>query len=308
MQIAYSLDHPLTDQPVVLAIGKFDGVHLGHQRLVRTVVERARTLGYVSAIMTFDPHPDVVLRPQRELYLLTNIDERADLMATLGPDMFIVVPFTRETMSTSAHDYMRQICRALPLRELWEGATFALGRKREGDIPRLRDIGAELGYTVGVVDPVMIEGEPVSASRVRQHLYASDVQGVIPLLGRPFWLNGPVVEGDRRGQTIGYPTANIAVEPVHALPADGVYACYVSFKNEHLPAVTNVGTRPTFAGTRRTVEAHLLDWQGNLYGQRLQLEFLHHLRGEQKFSGITELVAQIGRDAERARMLLRSAG
>lgn len=305
MQIAHSLDHPLTNRPTVLTIGKFDGVHLGHQRLIRTVVERARTLGCFSAVMTFDPHPDVVIRPERELYLLTNIEERAELIAALGPDLLIVAPFTRATMETSAYDYMRWVCAALPLRELWVGVDFALGRKREGNVPRLRDIGVALGYTVNTVEPVLVDGTPVSASRVRSRLYAGDVQGVIPLLGRPFWLRGVVVEGDRRGHRIGYPTANIAVDPVHALPADGVYACYVYLDGTPLPAVTNVGTRPTFEGTRRTVEAHLLDWSGNLYGQSVRLEFWHHLRGEQKFSGVDELVAQIGRDADRARALLR---
>lgn len=305
MQIAHSLESRLTDRPTVLTIGKFDGVHLGHQRLVRTAVARARELGCLSAVLTFEPHPDVVIRPERELYLLTSLDERSELLGQLGPDLLVVAPFSRETMSTPAAEYMRRICAALPLRELWVGSDFALGRGREGNVPRLQEIGQDLGYTVGTVDAVELAGAPVSASRARQCLYAGDVQGVIPLLGRPFWIRGPVEEGDRRGQTIGYPTANIAVAPVHALPADGVYACQVYLDAEPLPAVTNVGTRPTFAGTRRTVEAHLLDWQGNLYGQTVRLEFLHHLRGEQKFSGIDELVAQIGRDAQRARELLR---
>lgn len=304
MQIAYSLDHPLTDRPTVLVIGKFDGVHLGHQLLIRTAVERAQQLGFHSAVLTFEPHPDVVIRLGRELYLLTSLEERIALIAALNPDLLIVAPFTRETMGTPAYDYMRQICTAVPLRELWVGSDFALGRKREGDVPRLMEIGQELGYAVGTVAPVQVGGAPVSASRVRQLLYASDVQGVIPLLGRPFWLRGVVVEGDRRGHTLGFPTANIAVDPVHALPADGVYACRVNLADGLLPAVTNVGTRPTFEGVRRTVEAHLLDWSGNLYGQTLRLEFWHHLRGERKFNGIDELVAQIGRDAERARALL----
>lgn len=290
----------------MLTIGKFDGVHLGHQRLVRGAVARAQQLGFASAVLTFEPHPDVVIRPERELYLLTSLEERIELLAQLGPELLLVVPFSRETMTTPAGDYMRQICTVLPLRELWVGEDFALGRGREGTVPRLRAIGQELGYTVETMGAVELDGAPVSASRVRQRLYAGDVEGAIPLLGRPFWIRGTVVQGDRRGHELGFPTANIAVAPVHALPADGVYACRVYLNGEALPAVTNVGTRPTFGGTRRTVEAHLLDWSGNLYGEHLRLEFLHHLRGEQKFNGIDELVAQIGRDATRARELLNT--
>lgn len=307
MQIVHTLEQRLTDQPTVMTIGKFDGVHLGHQRLVCATVERAQTLGYLSAVLTFEPHPDVVLRPERELYVLTNLEERSELIAALNPDLLIVAPFTRETMSTPPDTYMRQICTALPLRELYVGTDFALGRKREGDVARLRAIGQELGYTVTTVDPVKIGKTTVSASRVRQLLYAGDVQGVVPLLGRPFWVRGEVIVGDRRGRTIGYPTANLAIAPMHALPSDGVYACYAYITDKPLPAVTNVGTRPTFDGTRRTVEAHLLDWSGDLYGQYLRLEFLHHLRGEQKFSSVAELMSQIGRDADRARNLLRDA-
>ncbi len=305
MQIVHTLEQRLTDQPTVLTIGKFDGMHLGHQRLVGATVDRAHTLGYLSAVLTFEPHPDVVLRPERELYLLTNLEERSELIAAFNPDMLIVAPFTRETMRTPPDTYMRQICTALPLRELYVGTDFALGHKREGDVARLQAIGQELGYTVTTVDPVKIGDITVSASQIRQLLYAGDVQGVIPLLGRPFWVRGTVIMGDRRGHTIGYPTANLAIAPVHALPLDGVYACYAYITDVPLPAVTNIGTRPTFDGTRRTVEAHLLDWSGDLYGQQVRLEFLHHLRGERKFSSVAELVAQIGRDADHARHILR---
>lgn len=304
MQIAYSLEQQLTDQPVVLTIGKFDGVHLGHRLLVQTAVEHAQALGCQSAVLTFDPHPDVVIRPQRELYLLTNLEERTELLASLGSDIVVIAPFNHVVMNTPADVYMRQVYHALPLRELCIGVDFALGRKREGNATRLAEIGLELGYTVHPVGPLFVDGEPVSASRVRQYLSAGNVEGVVPLLGRPFWLRGSVVQGDGRGHTIGYPTANIAVHPVHALPADGVYACRVYLNGTPLPAVTNVGTRPTFEGTRRTVETHLLDWSGDLYGQHLRLEFLHRLRGEQKFDTVADLVAQIGRDVVRAREVL----
>lgn len=307
MHISYSLHHPLTTDPVVLTIGKFDGVHRGHQHLVRTVVERAQSQGMRSAVLTFDPHPTTVLRPEQEYYLLTSLEERVALLAELGPDCLIIAPFNRETMGTPAYAYMRQVCTAVPLRELWVGEHFALGRQREGNIPQLRELGAELGYTVHIVAPLLVAGERVASSQVRDLLREGQVEAVFPLLGRHFSVQGVVEEGDKRGQTIGFPTANLTIHNHHVLPADGVYACYAMVGEQRIPAVTNVGVRPTFGGLNRTVEAHLLDWSGNLYGQVLRLEFWQRLRGERKFANVQELIAQIGRDAEQARAMLRDA-
>jgi riboflavin kinase/FMN adenylyltransferase len=304
VQIVYSFDQPVTSRPTVLTIGKFDGVHLGHQALIRTTLERARALGGSSVVMTFDPHPDLVLHPDRTGHLLTSLEERSELIAAMGSDVLLVAPFNRTTMSTPAYDYMQQLCQAMPLRELWVGEGFALGRKREGDIPRLREIGHELGYSVGTLPPVELNGAPVRSSRVRALLGAGDVASVEPLLGRHFSLRGEVVQGDQRGRTIGFPTANLALDERRALPADGVYACYAYLGDTPLPAVTNIGVRPTFGTLQRTVEAHLLDWSGALYGRRLRLDFVQRLRGEQKFSGIEELKAQIAHDAAQARALL----
>lgn len=305
MQIAYSLDQLLTERPAVLTIGRFDGVHLGHRLLVRTAVERAQELDFASAVLTWEPNPNAVIRPDQPLHLLSSLEERIELISALGPDLLIIAPFTRATMTTSAAEYMRQICATLPVRELWVGEDFAMGRGREGNIPRLMEIGRDLGYAVGTVAKAQLGGAPVSSSRVRQALLAGDVEGATLLLGRPFGLRGIVVEGDKRGRTIGFPTANLNIDAVHVLPADGVYACRVYLDGAGVPAVTNIGLRPTVGGTGRTVEAHLLDWEGGLYGASLRIEFLHRLRGEQKFNGLAELVAQIGRDAARARELLQ---
>jgi riboflavin kinase / FMN adenylyltransferase len=291
----------------VLTMGKFDGVHLGHRQLIGTAVNRARELGFVSAVLTWEPHPNVVLRPDSPPRLLTSLEEKAELIAALGPDLLVVAPFTAETKATSADAYMAQICAAMPLRELWVGEGFAMGRGRAGDVPSLMAIGRELGFAVGAVSKVLVGGLPVSASRVRELLADGDVVGAAALLDRPFGLRGLVVEGDKRGRTIGFPTANLQIDADHVLPADGVYACRVLLDGSRLPAVTNVGVRPTFDGLRRTVEAHLLDWSGDLYGRSLVVEFLHRLRGEQKFNGIEALVAQIRRDADAARELLRAA-
>lgn len=306
MQLTLSLEHTIAEEPVILTIGKFDGVHLGHQHLIKFVVERARSLQLRSAVLTFEPHPGLVLHPDSDLKLLTTLEERCELIADLQPDHLVIVPFNRLTMMTSARDYVAQINHVLPLRELWVGENFALGRKREGNVPRLREIGQELGYTLQTVSPIYLDDQVVNSSRIRQLLHEGAVEAVQPLLGRPYGINTMVEEGDKRGHTIGFPTANLAIPHRRAIPAHGVYACMTSFEHDRTlrPTVTNVGIRPTFDGTRRTVEAHLLDWSGNLYGQIIQVDFLHRLRGEQRFNGIDELRAQIARDIEQARQLL----
>jgi riboflavin kinase / FMN adenylyltransferase len=304
VEIVRALEPGSSERPAVLTMGKFDGLHLGHQRLIATTIERARTLGIASAVLTWEPHPNAVLRPDQPLQLLTSLEEKIELIAHHGPDRLIIAPFTRATMATSADAYMAQIVTAMPVRELWVGEDFAMGRGRTGDVASLMVIGMELGFAVGAVSKVIRDGVPVSASRVRELLRVGEVAGVAPLLGRPFGLRGLVIEGDRRGRTIGFPTANMQIAPEHVLPADGVYACHVYLNGEGLPAVTNIGMRPTFDGLRRTVEAHLLDWSGDLYGQSLRLEFNARLRGEQKFGSIEDLIAQISRDAAQARALL----
>ncbi len=314
MQLFYAPVERLTVQPTVLTIGKFDGVHLGHQLLILTAVQRARQQDFASAVITFEPHPRTVLNPDVPVELLTSISERATLIAELGADLLIVLPFSHATMSTPALDYMRQLCQLMPLRELWVGADFALGRQREGTVPRLREIGRELGYTVDTVLPVVVDGQVVSASRIRAMLQTGNLAGVRAFLGRDYWLRGKVTHGDQRGRTIGFPTANLELDTNHIVPAYGVYACRVLIEDgQHasphpLPAVTNVGVRPTVDGRQRRLEAHLLDWSGDLYGATLRLSFLHRLRGERKFSGLPELVAQIERDAAQARQVLAGGG
>lgn len=306
MEIVRVLEPGISARPTVLTMGKFDGLHLGHQQLIGTTVERARSLGFASAVLTWEPHPNAVLRPDQPLQLLTSLEEKSELIARLDPDLLIVAPFTEATKATSADAYMRQIVAAVPLRELWVGEDFAMGRGRAGDVPSLMLIGAELGFAVGAVRQVAAGAAPVSASRVRELLRAGDMGGAARLLGRPFGLRGVVVQGDQRGRTIGFPTANMRIAESHVLPADGVYACHVFLDDTGLPAVTNVGVRPTFGTMGRRVEAHLLDWSGDLYGQSIRVEFIRRLRGEQRFSGVEALVAQIRHDAEQARELLRT--
>jgi riboflavin kinase/FMN adenylyltransferase len=256
-------------------------------------------------VLTFDPHPDLVIHPERDRLYLTGLEERAELIAQLGADLLIVMSFTRETMGLSAQDFMSRVCGALVLRELWVGWDFALGRKREGDLARLRQIGQQLDYTVHPVTAfTLADGTPISSTRIRSALAASDLETAALLLGRSFAVQGTVIKGDQRGRTIGFPTANVAVDPLHVLPADGVYICDAEVAGQRYGAVTNIGLRPTFDGTRRTVEAYLLDFVDDIYGETLRLTLRHHLRGEQKFNGIAALVAQITSDVATARAWL----
>ena len=305
MELVQGLPQPINERATVLTIGAFDGVHLGHRHLITTTVRRAGALGFQSAVLTFDPHPDLVLHPSRNRLYLADLEERIELISALGVDLLIVLPFTGEVMALSAQQFMSRICQAVALRELYVGWDFALGRRREGDLPRLREIGKGLGYGVHTVEPFNLDGATISSTRIRNLLRAGDVEEAATLLGRAFTVRGPVIEGDRRGRKIGFPTANIAVDQQRMLPGDGVYVCRAWLDDRHYGAVTNVGVRPTFDGTRRTVEAYLLDFAGDIYGVTLRLGFLHRLRGEQKFDGITALVEQITRDTGAAREWLK---
>lgn len=305
METVQGLLPAINEHPTVLTIGAFDGVHLGHQHLIAATVQRARGLAYQSAVLTFDPHPDLVLHPTRERLYLADLETRCAQIEALGVDLLIVLPFTHEVAALGARHFMERICAAVALRELWVGGDFALGRRREGDLRRLREIGQAFGYGTHVVEALVGAGTTISSTRIRMLLRAGEVGGIPPLLGRPFMVRGKISEGDRRGRTIGFPTANVLVDEHCMLPSDGVYVCHAHLCGEQYGAVTNVGVRPTFSGTQRTVEAYLLDFVGDVYGETLQVEFLARLRGEQRFDGVAALVAQIGRDVVEARAWLQ---
>lgn len=305
MELVHGLPGSINARPTVLTIGAFDGVHRGHQYLIGSTVRRARELDWQSAVLTFDPHPDMVINPAPDRFYLTSIEEQADQIAALGVDLLIVLPFNREVMALTAQQFMDHVRQAIALRELWIGWDFALGRKREGNLARLREIGQDFGYSVHPVDPfAMADGSPVSSTRIREALRSGDVAAAAELLGRTFSVRGTVSRGDQRGRTIGFPTANLTVGDHHVLPGDGVYVCRASVGGQRYGAVTNIGLRPTFDGKRRTVEAYLLDFVDEIYGEVVTLDILHRLRGEQKFDGIGALIAQITADVAAARAWL----
>lgn len=295
-----------------LTIGVFDGVHLGHQALIQSMVEAAHAEGSPAVVLTFDPHPVRVLRPGVPLAFLTSPEERASHLAGLGVDVVITLPFTPEVAKLPALTFVEAISHHLGMRRLWVGHDFALGRNREGDLPALQKYGETLEYSVDIFPPVLQETVRISSSRIRTLLKEGQIRLANQMLGYRYALTALIVEGDQRGRTIGIPTANMQLLPDKLVPQVGVYACLATIIEGDQPAgtwqaVTNIGVRPTFEGSGSlSVETHLLDFSASLYGKVLHLEFVERLRDEQRFSGVDALVAQIHEDIRQARTLLAS--
>ena len=288
-------------RPTIVAIGSFDGVHLGHQALLRRMVGQARAAGMRTAALTFFPHPRRVLHTLPPRFYLTTLDERVRLLAAQGIDLIITHPFDDEVRHIRAADFVDQLIATLDMRQLW-GGNFALGYQREGDVPFLRRQGELKGFTVETLpEPMRVSGELVSSRRVRQALETGNLDEVTACLGRYYCVRGPVVKGDQRGRTIGFPTANIAVWDELLLPANGVYATYIWVRGKRRPAATNVGVRPTVDGLKLTVEAHILDFDADIYGEDVRLEFVRRIRPEMKFAGLDALKGQIRADVEEVR-------
>jgi riboflavin kinase/FMN adenylyltransferase len=306
MQVIDDLSKTDLRQETVLTIGAFDGVHRGHQALIARVISRARASNRLAGLITFHPHPAMVLAPERAPRYLTTPGEKVALLEGLGLDLVVLLPFDRELAATSARDFMEQIATRLRLSELWIGADFALGRNREGDVPRLRLLGEELGYAVYVFRPVVDDGAPISSSRIRALLREGDVAQATQLLGRYPRISGQVVAGAARGRGLGIPTANLEVRPERAVPANGVYAVYAVLGRQRYPGVANVGVRPSFDNGERTIETHVFDFDRDIYGCDLVVEFVARLRNERRFADIDDLIAQIEKDMSMARTLLDS--
>lgn len=292
-------------QPVYLTIGNFDGVHRGHRMLVAELSSAARSEGALAGLLTFEPHPLTVLRPDLRIARLTSNEEREHALSALGLDFSLILPFDEISASTSAVDFMRSLVQAIPLRVLWVGPDFALGRGREGNAEALNRIGAELGFEVRVVPLLAWQGEPVRSSRVRALLSEEGaVAEAAELLGRPYQIWGTVTSGAQRGRELGFPTANLDVPADRLLPAHGVYACWAWRGDAGYPAVVNIGVRPSFGSGVASVEAHLLEFDGDLYGETLGLSFIAWMRPESRFRSITDLAAQIHSDAQAGRRIL----
>lgn len=289
-----------------VTIGSFDGVHLGHQEIIKNLTAGARSMGAPAVVLTFYPHPSLVLGKRKDPYYLTTPETQAELLENLGADHVVIHPFTKELSQLSAFEFMEMVSRRLGLKMLWVGYDFALGKGREGNVERLKEIGEVLGYGVRVVQPVMQDGEVVSSSAIRAALRAGDVERAARFLGRPHTITGMVVPGDGRGKTIGVPTANLEVSRELAIPKAGVYVCQSVVDDQVLGSVTNIGFRPTFDtnDVLPRVETHILDYHEDIYGKVIDLRFLARIRDEQRFPDIQSLVAQINNDISVSRKVL----
>lgn len=290
----------------VMTIGNFDGVHLAHQAIIKRVVDDAKRRATKSIVMTFEPHPQQVLHPERErFYLITTLEEKLEIISGMGVDAVIVVAFSNEFSKTTAEEFARDIvCGKIRPVMVFIGHDYTFGCGKEGKPDYLRAQGEKCGFGVEVIGAVVMEGGVVSSTRVRNAVLEGNVSLAARLLGRPYSLGGHVVEGDRRGSTIGFPTANIEAEKL-LVPARGVYAVYADLEGRRYKAALNIGFNPTFSEQgMMTVEAHILDFNGHLYGKKLRLSFVERIRDEKKFENPDELVTQIKKDVELVRGIL----
>jgi riboflavin kinase/FMN adenylyltransferase len=290
-----------------LTIGVFDGVHRGHQKILKALTAGAKANGAVAVVLSFYPHPAAILGRSKDFKCLSSPDEKADLLDAYGVGVLITHPFSAEIASLSPEAFMGNLQKHLELEKLLVGYDFALGKDRQGNATYLTEMGRKDGYAVERFEPFLDDDGIISSTRVRDALLDGNVLTANQLLGHPYLLTGKVVHGDGRGRKINIPTANIDVSSEKAIPANGVYACYVYVDGMRHLAVTNIGIRPTFTPDKAeaNIEAHLLDFKGDLYDKILKLEFIAHLRPEKKFSGVEELFTQIHADIKKAREILR---
>ncbi len=301
MKIFHGTENANIARPTVLTLGVFDGLHLGHQKITQTVVERADALDVVPTALTFDPHPRAVLHPESAPPLLQTLDQRLAALKVLGIEQAIVIPFSLEFASIEAEEFLREVIYdRLQAREVYLGKGFAFGKNRAGDIVLLRKISAELGFFADEVPEVRLRGTRISSSKIRELLASGQVNLARRMLGRPYGVEGKIIRGDRRGHTIGFPTANLLPQN-RVIPRIGVYVTATLIDDTWRRSITNIGVRPTFGGDPEpSVETYIFDFDGDLYGDVLRVRFLHRIRDERKFSGIDELKAQIERDSRRA--------
>lgn len=292
--------------PTFLAVGVFDGVHRGHQALLQQMVTAAQAKKARTAVLTFFPHPITVIRPQNGRLYLSTLDDRVELLREQGISLVITHPFNETVRQTRAADFIEQLCSHINMVQLW-GGSFSLGYNREGDLPFLQTLGQQKGFSVHPFESLLEwDGERISSSRIRRELAAGNITAVTACLGRPYCVRGTVIRGEGRGKTIGIPTANLHVWEEQHLPANGVYATVATVRGESYTAATNIGVRPTVSGQHQTVEAHLLDFDRDLYDQEVRLSFIGRIRDEQKFASLDALVAQIHADIAQTREMVAS--
>jgi len=293
----------------VATIGNFDGLHLGHRKILEAVVSRAREIGKPSIAITFEPHPLAVLRPDQAPRRLQTLRQKEEVIESIGIDWLLVIPFTRDFSLTEPEDFVKAfLSQRLAVAELHIGQHFAFGRGKRGNLELLRKMGPELGFVASGVDEVLYKGEPISSTRIRTAIEAGQIPDANAMFGREYELDGIVSKGERVGRKIGYPTINLASEN-ELYPADGVYVTQIEIRSfgRRFDCVTNIGRRPTvYEDYATTIETYVLDFSSDVYGERVRLFFFDRLREERKFPSVMALTEQIGRDIEKTREYFRS--
>jgi riboflavin kinase/FMN adenylyltransferase len=309
MRLFHGTDNAKIARPTVLTLGVFDGLHLGHQLIMRTVVERARALQAVPSAITFDPHPRAVLHPEDAPPLLQTFDQKIEAFGVLGLEQTIVIHFTKAFAEIKAEDFLRDIvAERLQAKEVYLGRGFAFGRNREGNIALLKKVSRELGFRAEEVPEVQLRGQRISSSRIRQLLAEGRVNLARRMLGRPYGVEGRIVRGQERGRTLGFPTANLHPQN-RVIPRNGVYVTATLIEGAWRRSITNVGTRPTFESEAEpSVETYVMNWSGDLYGDVLRVRFLCRLRDEKKFASLEDLKRQIAHDERRALRFFERGG
>jgi len=309
MRLFHGTDNAGIQRPTVLTLGVFDGLHLGHQLIMRTVVEEAQALAAVPTVITFDPHPRAVLHPESAPPLLQTLDQKVEGFGVLGIEQTIVIPFTKEFSLLGAELFLEDVVKdRLHAKAVYLGRGFAFGHNRSGNIELLRRESAELGFFADEVPEVRLRGQRVSSSRIRELLVTGRVNLARRMLGRPYGVEGRVIHGQERGHMLGFPTANLHPQN-RVIPRNGVYVTGTLIGGGWRRSITNIGVRPTFGGdTEPSVESFVLNWSGDLYGDVIRVRFLHRLRDERKFASVEELTKQIERDVERAQRYFERVG
>lgn len=298
------LSEPYINKHTVLTIGVFDGVHLGHKHLLSRLKEESRNQSAASCVVTFKRHPIESLNPKAALPYLTSLDEKVALLKAEDIDLVVPLTFDRELAALGASDFIGLLQHHLKMRGLVIGPDFALGKNRQGNVATLTKLGRNIGFSVTVVPPFKLDNEIISSTVIRQALADGDMGKVVKLTGRPYSLSGCVITGQGLGRQIGYPTANLLIEPGWAIPADGVYATFTHVNGNIFQSLTSIGLRPTFSGKNRTVETYILDYKGELYGREVSIDVVEKLRQEQKFRDIEELKIQIAKDVIKGKEIL----
>jgi riboflavin kinase/FMN adenylyltransferase len=304
MEIEQELASITPQRETLLTIGVFDGVHAGHRYLLEKLQQRAPEKNLLSGVVTFNPHPQSVLHPHNQLPWLSNLEDRIRAFQELGINVVAVLTFTPKVAQLSAREFISLLKKHLKMRGIMVGPDFTLGRGQEGNINLLRTLEQEMKFSVEVIPPYTINGEVVSSTLIRQALIQGDMKKIKRLMGRHFYLRGKVITSDKRGRILGFPTANLDIKPQQALPGNGIYATITQVNATRFPSATNIGIRPTFGEGTKTVETHLLNYKGDLYGKEIKVEFVQKLRDEKRFPSSEELKKQIEKDVRKVEALL----